>query len=84
MRTTLDLDDRVLAAARAKVHAGLNKSLGEAVSAMALEGLEGLEGLDPSNPGAAKVAPSHGLVLIDPAPGHVITDEMVAEALLDE
>lgn len=75
MRTTLDIDPRVLAAARSRVNAGLSKSIGEAVSELALEGL-------------AADAPDqpieNGLVLLPAVPGHVITDEMVAEALLDE
>lgn len=75
MRTTLDLDARVLAAARARVGAGLSRSVGEAVSALALEGIA-----------AAPTAPitDNGLVLLPTAAGHVITDETVAEALLDD
>lgn len=75
MRTTVDIDPRVLAAARARVNGGMNKSLGEAISALALEGL-------------AEQAPTDvttdGLVLLRSASGRVITDEMVAEALLDD
>lgn len=76
MRTTLDLDDRVLAAARARVHAGKSKSLGEAVSRLALDGLE----TESRGPVGVR---RNGLLLLPPA-DHVITDEMVAEALLDE
>lgn len=75
MRTTLDIDPRVLAVARSRVDQGQNKSLGEAVSALALAGL-GSE---------AEVSPAvGGLVLLPTADGHVVTDKMVAEALLDE
>ncbi|MDR3068847.1 MAG: hypothetical protein LBU50_05025 [Cellulomonas sp.] len=75
MRTTLEIDPRVLAAARARVYEGRNRSLGEAVSQLALAGL------------ASEVpqqSRASGLVLLPSVPGHVITDEMVAEALLDE
>lgn len=76
MRTTLDINPRVLAAARARVNDGQNKSLGEAVSDLALAGL-------------ATTTPSHepsagDLVLLPSVPNHVITDEMVAEAMVDE
>jgi hypothetical protein len=54
---------------------GQNKSIGEAVSSLALAGL-------------AATAPHHtasdGLVLLPTAPGLVVTDELVAEALLDD
>lgn len=77
MRTTLEIHPRVLAVARARVSEGRNKSLGEAVSDLALAGL-----------GVSK-APSRrpsrrGLVLLESPVGHVITDEMVAEAMVDE
>lgn len=75
MRTTLDIDPRVLAAARARVHAHRSPSIGAAVSDLALVGL------------AAESSPAPsvgGLVLLPAAEGHVITDEMVAEALADE
>jgi hypothetical protein len=75
MRTTLEIDPRVLAAARARVHEGRSRSLGEAVSNLALVGLA----CEASAPPA-----TGGLVLLPAAPGHVVTDEMVAEALLDE
>jgi hypothetical protein len=65
MRTTLDLDETVLAAARAKARAeGI--SIGQAVSALALQGLE------PSG-----VVNRDGFPMFEPAPGHVITDELV-------
>ncbi|MCL1838106.1 MAG: hypothetical protein FWG47_02160 [Propionibacteriaceae bacterium] len=75
MRTTLDIDPRVMASARARVHEGLNRSIGEAVSDMALANL-----ITPTRPRPA----TNGLVLLPDVPGHVITNEMVAEALLDE
>ncbi|MEC4613593.1 hypothetical protein [Tsukamurella tyrosinosolvens] len=76
MRTTLDISPRVLAAARARVNAGLNSSIGEAVSYLAALGLDGV---------AAVPEPSHrGLVLLPSAPDHVITSDMVEDALLDE
>lgn len=75
MRATFDLHRRGLAAALAKASAGRNHTVGEAVSDLALAGLAA----------AAPVAvDDHGLVLMPVVPGHVITDEMVAEAMLDE
>ena len=75
MRTTLDIDPRVLAVARSRVDQGQYKSLGEAVSALALAGLDS----------AAQVpVTAGGLVLLPAADGHVVTDEMVAAALLDD
>ncbi|WP_231123453.1 hypothetical protein [Nocardioides sambongensis] len=66
----------MLAAARARVNEGQNKSLGEAVSALALAGLASTtESRGPSD---------GGLVLLPSTPGHVITGDMVAEAMLDE
>lgn len=75
MRTTLDIDPRVLAAARARVNDGRNRSVGEAVSELAIAGLATDEPVtrDPN-----------GLVLLPSTPGHVVTDDMVAEALLDD
>jgi len=75
MRTTLEIDPRVLAAARARVHEGRSRSIGEAVSGLALAGLEAEAPRQPT---------TGGLVLLPSVPGHVVTDEMVAEALLDE
>lgn len=74
MRTTLDLDDRVLAAARARARAeGI--TLGRAVSDLAFEGLGGHEP-------APEVR--NGILLLPSTPGHVITDEMVADALAED
>ncbi|MEE4024096.1 hypothetical protein V1Y59_13490 [Gordonia sp. PKS22-38] len=75
MRTTLDIDSRVLAAARARVNEGRNRSIGEAVSELAIAGM---------TTGGRHTADAQGLVLLPSAPGHVITDDMVAQALLDE
>ncbi|MEP9390854.1 hypothetical protein ABLE92_11835 [Gordonia sp. VNQ95] len=75
MRTTLDIDPRVLAAARARVNEGQNKSIGEAVSELAIAGM--------STTQSASTDKS-GLVLLPAATGHVVTDEMVAQAMLDE
>jgi hypothetical protein len=75
MRTTLDLDPRVLAAARARVSHGHNRSLGEAVSDLALAGLA---------PESRDATTRGGIVLLPSRPGRIVTDEMVVEALLDD
>jgi hypothetical protein len=75
VRTTLDIDPRVLAVARARVRAGQDNSIGEAVSSLALAGLAA------RGPGEST---SGGLVLLPSVPGHVVTDELVAESLLDD
>lgn len=76
MRTTLDLDDRVLAAARAKASAE-SISLGRAVSLLALSTLEVAhvrpEGFPVFEPTSNPVNTGH---MNTP---HVITDEMVAD-----
>lgn len=73
MRTTLDLDDTVLAAARAKAQAeGI--SLGRAVSAIALRGLGLAAGSAPDN----QLTAPHGLPVFRAPEGHLITDELVA------
>lgn len=65
MRTTLELDDRVLAAARAKADAeGI--SLGRAVSDLALKAID------------VVYAPTDFPVFAA-VPGHVISDELVAQ-----
>lgn len=76
MRTTLDLDPRLLAAARARANQrGI--TLGGAVSEL------GLRGLAAEQPVERQAG--HGLVML-PATGdgHVITDRMVADALAEE
>jgi hypothetical protein len=74
MRTTLDIDPRVMAAARARARAK-GTTIGAEVSELALEGL------------AAHTLPSErrqGLIVLPKVAGHLVTDEMVAEALLDD
>ncbi|ALX06227.1 hypothetical protein [Aeromicrobium erythreum] len=79
MRTTLSVDPRVLAVARARVAAGLDASIGEAVSALALAGIESTQVRSDPEPSTR-----NGIVLIPSDPGApVVTDEMVAD-LLDE
>lgn len=56
--------------------AGRNKSLGEAVSYLATLGIENASPPQPED--------HDGLVLLVSPPGHVITDEMVENAMLDE
>lgn len=75
MRTTLDIDPRVLAAARSRVHAGQARSVGEAVSELALAGLA---------PTAQRVNERNGIMLVSTDAGETITDETVEQALLDE
>lgn len=76
MRTTLEISPRVLAAARARVSAGKNRNLGEAVSYLATLGLERSEETPQPSRG--------GLVLLPSPADHVITDEMVESGMLDE
>ncbi|MGH3320821.1 MAG: hypothetical protein ACRDN9_11675 [Streptosporangiaceae bacterium] len=76
MRTTLDLDDRVLAAAKSRAHVrGI--SLGKAVSELALEGYE-------AEVASAPIADDGEAPTLPRVPGHVITDEMVEAALADD
>lgn len=75
MRTTVDVDPRVLAAARARVSQGRNKSIGAALSELALAGMAA------ERPANAAIG---GLVLLPAAPGHLVTDQMVRDALLDD
>lgn len=72
MRTTLDLDDTVLAAARSKARAE-HISLGRAVSELALEALSG----------RARPANSTGFPVVAGKPGHLLTDDLV-EQLRDD
>ena len=71
MRTTLDLDDRALHAARAKA-AAERISIGRAVSDLVLEAID------------RPVAAVDGIVVLPATPGHVITDELVYAHLDDE
>ncbi|PMC74563.1 DUF2191 domain-containing protein [Brachybacterium sp. UMB0905] len=74
MRTTLDLDPAVLSAARARAQAqGI--SIGRALSDISLRGLD----LD-----TASADTSSGFPVLRGAPGHVVTDELVAEHRDDE
>ncbi|HYP44244.1 MAG TPA: hypothetical protein VEQ66_03490 [Propionibacteriaceae bacterium] len=74
MRTTLTIDDRVLAAARSRAHQrGL--TVGEALSELALMGYQAeLEAISRSS----------GFPVLPHVPGHVITVDMVDSALDDE
>ena len=75
MRTTLDLDERVVAAARSKTrHEGI--SLGRAVSDLALAGLEPRD--------AEEITYRNGIPQFSSPPGWVITDEMVYAALEED
>ncbi|WP_454293901.1 hypothetical protein [Salana multivorans] len=81
MRTTLDIDDAVLSAARAKARAE-NVSLGRAVSDLARRGL-GIAvevGSDALHGNGDEAAPGRipGFPVLRGAPGHVVTDELVA------
>ncbi|MEI5675154.1 MULTISPECIES: hypothetical protein [unclassified Nocardioides] len=72
MRTTLSIDDRVLAAARSRARReGI--SLGEAVSRLALIGYEAERVAARSTAGGFPMLPS--------VEGHVITTELVDDAL---
>lgn len=74
MRTTLTIDDRVLAAARSRAQRrGL--SLGEALSELAMIGYEA-EAAELS-----KVSERSGFPILSRVSGHVITVEMVDDAL---
>ncbi len=69
MRTTLDIDDVVLSAARSKAQAeGI--SLGRAVSDLALAALT-------PRPSDAP-ADRRGFPILTGVPGHVVTEDMVA------
>jgi hypothetical protein len=72
-RTTLEIDPTVLAAARARARAR-GTTIGSEVSALARAGLAS----ESARPVARKRL--RGLTLAPSVPGHVITDEMVADA----
>lgn len=74
MRTTLTIDDRALAAARGRARRR-NISVGEALSELALAGYE-------AEMSAVRVP--EGFPVLPRIEGHVITTEMVTEALSDE
>lgn len=74
MRTTLTIDDRVLAAARSRARRrGI--SVGEALSELALMGYEAE---------SAAIAHPAGFPMLPAVAGHVITVEMVDDALDDQ
>lgn len=76
VRTTLDIDDRVLAAARSRARArGI--SIGRAVSELALIGYETEEA-------RAAIDVDAGFPVLPDVPGHVITDRMVEQALAED
>jgi len=66
MRTTIDLDERVLSLGRAKANRE-KTSLGRAISDLVLDGL-----------GQPATLPE-GFPVFTAQPGHVITDELVAQ-----
>jgi hypothetical protein len=75
MRTTLDIDDRVLAAAKSRAHVrGI--SLGKAVSELALEGHD-------AQVAATRLPEDDEVPTLPCVEGHVITEEMVETALSD-
>jgi hypothetical protein len=73
VRTTLEIDDDVLSAAR-ELAAARQKSMGEIVSELARKGLE-----SPLRHGRVR----NGVPLLPHEPGRIVTVEMV-EKLLDE
>lgn len=76
MRTTLDIDDRVLAAAKSRARSrGI--TVGQALSELALRGYEAEERSVPS-------LVEGTFPMLPPVPGHVITDEMVEKALAED
>lgn len=72
MRTTLDIDDTVLAAARSLAQAD-GVSLGTAVSRLALRGLRG----EQSSPLQADIAYADFPILLG-SPDHPVTSELIA------
>ncbi len=74
MRTTLTIDDRVLVAARSRAHQrGI--SVGAALSELAMIGYEAE---------TATMSDPEGFPMLPPVEGHVITVELVDDALDDE
>lgn len=71
MRTTLDLDDDVLAAAKAlAIHRG--QTAGQVISALARKGLSAER---------PKARIRNGVPLLPSRPGRIVTPDMVDEAL---
>lgn len=77
MRTTLDIDDRVLAAAKSRARAR-GVTIGQALSELALRGYEVEE--ERTAPLIAK----GDVPTLPSVPGHVITDRMVERALAED
>ncbi len=77
MRTTLELDDRLVVAAKARAR-NRGVSLGAVVSELALSALANEEPRPTAEP------TRNGLLLLPRVPDHVVTDDMVADALADE
>lgn len=77
MRTTLEIDDSVLAAARS-IARTQNVSLGRAVSLLALRGLRA-----PST-GTQTDTSDAPFPVLTGEPGHVVSDELVAHHRDDE
>ncbi|GAA2103767.1 MULTISPECIES: hypothetical protein [Brevibacterium] len=74
MRTTLDLDERLLAAARERARR-LGVTVGQAVSEL------GLRGLDRAGEGVPPRGAANRLVMLPVTKDHVITDADVENAL---
>jgi ribonuclease D len=77
MRTTLELDDRLVVAAKARARKR-GVSLGTIVSELALSALADEE------PKQTEELTRNGLVLLPRVAHHVVTDDMVADALADD
>lgn len=77
MGTTLELDDAVLAVARAKAAAD-GTSLGCAVSELVRRGLSA------SGPALTSSAAPAGFPVLRGSPGHVLTSELVAQHAEDD
>ncbi len=71
----MTIDDRLLVVARSRAHAR-GTSVGEEISQLALRALEAER--------SPRLVPRNGLLVLPATPGHVITDEMVADALDEE
>lgn len=74
MRTTLTIDDRALAVARSRA-ARRGVSVGEALSQLAIIGYESE---------TAQLSVGSGFPMLPRVEGHLITTEMVDDALADE
>lgn len=81
VRTTLDIDDRVLALARGRARAQ-GTSIGRALSDLVLLAHEAAG--DGAGGGAATSATDQDFPVLPAVPGHVITDAMVEAALTED